>query len=532
MVENFKDMGLSQVLLDALEAKGFKKPSSIQEKVIPLLLAQDSDIVGQARTGTGKTAAFGLPILEKLIPSSYVQAIVLAPTRELAIQVDKELHQLKGKKALKILSVYGGQPIDRQVRSLRSSVDIVVGTPGRVLDLLKRKSLNLQKLKFFILDEADEMLNVGFIDSIEKIFDQTNDTKKSLLFSATMPPQIFKLAKRFMKEHVLIKADQTTNEVTSNLVEQSYIPVAERNKMQLLSRIIDAAGNFYGLVFCRTKRDADSVSEKLIKQGYLAEALHGNLSQSQRERVLVKFRKRICRILVVTDVASRGLDIADLTHVINYALPEDCESYVHRIGRTGRAGQSGFAISFVSPSQRRMLTRIQQTIKHDIAKKEAPTVESILAYKKQKISEKITAVVDQDINEKYLELAKSLSEEKDPMNVLAAVLKISYHSDLDESQYADISSSGSNYSDRRSGGGGDKTRLFVARGKKDKMSIRSLVSFLEEKSNVYGKRMQNIQICDKFSFVTVSSSDADAIISAFRPDDSSRRSIIAKAKAL
>ena len=330
----FKELGLSDEILEALEKKGFKTPTHIQEKTIPLMLSYDGDIIGQAQTGTGKTAAFGLPIIEKLSTNAnHIQALVLTPTRELTLQVCKELQDLKGNKSLRTTPIYGGQSISNQIQQLKRGTDIVVGTPGRLIDHLKGKKIDLSQIKYLVLDEADEMLTSGFVEEIEFILSKTNPERKTLLFSATMPAPILKLAKNYMNDYKIVEAKKET--LATTLTTQQYYELRESDKLEALCRIIDVEADFYGLIFCRTKRDVDTITEKLIHRGYSAEAMHGDLSQFQRERVLGKFRKRICSVLVVTDVASRGLDISGLSHVINYALPQDAESYVHRVGRTG-----------------------------------------------------------------------------------------------------------------------------------------------------------------------------------------------------
>jgi len=348
--EKFKKLGLTDKTLVALQKKGFEEPTSIQEKVIPLLLKGKKDIIGQAQTGTGKTAAFGLPIIENINPDKKnVKALILTPTRELAIQVAEELNSLKGNQSIKIIPVYGGQVITQQIRKLKSGVDIVVGTPGRVIDHIKRRTLKLRELSYLVLDEADEMLNMGFIEDVEEILESVGPDRRMLMFSATMPERIKKIAERFMGEYEHIKGKK--EQLITGLTEQIYFEVHEQDKLEALTRIIDIEDEFYGLVFCRTKVIVSGLAGKLMDRGYDAEALHGDLTQPQREVILGRFRKRNITILVATDVAARGIDIINLSHVINYSLPQDPESYIHRIGRTGRAGSEVMAITFVTPSE-------------------------------------------------------------------------------------------------------------------------------------------------------------------------------------
>ena len=337
---SFFEFGLSQQMLDSLEKKGFETPSPIQTQVIPLLLAGQQNIIGQAATGTGKTAAFGIPLLEKLTPANNPQAIILVPTRELAIQVAEEINSLQAEKKhrLSILSIYGGQSYDIQLRALKKGVDIVVGTPGRVIDHLNRRTLKLQEVSYMILDEADEMLNMGFIDDIEEIFQHTNPDKKVLLFSATMPKPILNIAKKYMGEYQLVSVK--SQQLTTTQTTQLYFEVREGDKFEALCRIIDIEPDFYGIVFAKTKLDCDFITTKLNERGYQAQGLHGDVQQKQRERILKAFKDKHTRILVATDVAARGIDVNDISHVINYSLPQDTESYVHRVGRTGRAGKT------------------------------------------------------------------------------------------------------------------------------------------------------------------------------------------------
>ncbi|HPN21392.1 MAG TPA: DEAD/DEAH box helicase, partial [Tenuifilaceae bacterium] len=360
-LEAFRQLGLSEKALEAIQAKGFEQPSPIQKITIPVLLTESGDVIAQAQTGTGKTAAFGLPIIEMLEGQpSGIKALVLVPTRELALQVCDEIISLAAKRVV-VAAVYGGQSISEQQRRIKKGVDVVVGTPGRILDLISRGDLDFSKLMMFVLDEADEMLNMGFIDDIEEIMKHTPKEKRTLLFSATMPDRIAKLAKRYMNNPKKLEVDRA--QPTTGLTDQIYFEVREGDKFDALTRIIDIEPEFYGLVFCRTRNDVDTVTSKLIERGYGAEGLHGEITQAQREKTLAKFRKRYINVLVATDVAARGIDIADLSHVINYSLPQDPESYIHRIGRTGRAGKQGTAITFVSNEEYRKLNYVQKATK-------------------------------------------------------------------------------------------------------------------------------------------------------------------------
>ncbi|MDD4954643.1 MAG: DEAD/DEAH box helicase [Candidatus Omnitrophica bacterium] len=513
----FKKLGLSQNCLDALAKKGFEEPTQIQERIIPIFLGKEVDIIGQAQTGTGKTAAFGLPLIEKLNPGSrYPQTLILAPTRELALQVAEEINSLKGAKNLQIAAVYGGQSIEEQLRRLRRGVDIVVGTPGRILDHLSRKSLNLASINYLILDEADEMLNMGFIDDVEEILKHTNKNKRILLFSATMPERIISLAKKYMKEYeiIRIKAEQPT----VSLTDQIYFEVEHSDKLEALCRIIDVEHEFYGLVFCRTKIDVDELAKKLMDRGYDAEALHGDISQFQRERILDKFKKKRINILVATDVAARGIDINNLTHVINYALPQDPESYVHRIGRTGRAGKEGTAITFITPDEYRKLAFIKRIAKTNIRKERLPQISEIIQTKKEKIKERLEAILGSQSYMDYLSLAEDMLKEQDAKNVLASLLKHTFGDELDEKSYNEIR----DVSIDKKG----KARLFVALGSIDRIDPAKLVDFIREKTRVDSRKIQDVRIFEKFSFVTVPFEEAEIIVQTFKKFKTGKRPII------
>ncbi|NJE08856.1 DEAD/DEAH box helicase [Thermococcus sp. M39] len=362
---SFEKLGLSENTLGADRRKGFSEPTDIQREVIPLFLRGDADIVGQSQTGTGKTASFALPLVDVI--NEYereVQAIILTPTRELALQVTDEIKSLRGKKRIRVLSVYGGQPIGPQIRSLRKGAHIVVGTPGRVLDHIRRGTLRLDGIQYFILDEADRMLDMGFIDDIRAIFRETPRNKRVLMFSATMPREVLRLAKRYMKEYELIRT--SSDEPVPELVEQEYIEVVPARKISVLKRILNS--KFYGIIFCQTKRETRILAEKLARMGYSAEALNGDMSQRSRERTLMRFKRRKINILVATDVAARGIDVQDITHIVNYSLPQNAEMYIHRIGRTGRAGKRGKAITFIMPGEYRRLRYIESVAKVSIKK--------------------------------------------------------------------------------------------------------------------------------------------------------------------
>jgi superfamily II DNA and RNA helicases len=518
----FSDLGLSANALSAIAAKGFEQPSPIQRMAIPVLLSETCDVIAQAQTGTGKTAAFGLPILERLDVKKIVpQALILAPTRELAIQVTEELASLRGTRPLHLLTVYGGQSISEQQRRLKRGAQIVVGTPGRILDLLRRGDLHLDSVEWVVLDEADEMLNMGFIEDVEEILAQVTSEHRMFLFSATMPERIVCLSKKFMKEVRLLQVDK--EQKPTHLADQIYFEVLESDKFDALTRIIDIEPEFYGLVFCRTRTDVDELALQLVEHGYAAEGLHGEISQAQREKTLNKFRKHLVNILVATDVAARGIDIADLTHVINYSLPQDPEAYVHRVGRTGRAGKQGTAITFVSPSEYRKLLYFQKSIKFKIRKETLPNAQDVVEVKRELLKDELREVVENDQYQDYMDIANELLQEFQPEVALAALFRMAYKSDLDVTSYQEIR--GFNVERRGT------TRLFIALGKRDGYNARRLTEYICEQGRVRSRDLEDVLVLEDFSFITVSYEKAKYLLSAFSQEQTpDGKPMISKAK--
>lgn len=505
----FRELGLSENILEALKQKGFEKPSPIQEQTIPLLLEGEIDILGQAQTGTGKTAAFGLPIIEKVKEKSkHVQALILTPTRELAVQVSDELNSFTGSKKLNIFPIYGGASITEQLRHLKRNVDIVVGTPGRIMDHLRRGSLKLDNISHFVLDEADEMLNMGFLEEVETIFKETPEDKQTLLFSATMPAKIKSLIKKYLKEHKIISVKKQT--LTTNLTDQIYFEINEADRFDALTRIIDVEQDFYGLVFCRTRVNVDQVVTKLIERGYQADGLHGDISQANREKIYRKFKNQNINILVATDVAARGLDIDNLTHVINYSLPQDLEAYVHRIGRTGRAGNEGTAITFVTPSEYRRLSTIQRISGADIRKEKLPNVKELISIKKDRIKNNLKDIIENNSHDKYLDMAKNLINDDNPENILAAFIQLAFEEELNESSYSELRPV--NIKVDKKG----KTRLFIAYGKKDQMSPLQIIKLIKKNVKIAESKIDDIQIFESFSFVTLPYKEAKDLADIFK----------------
>ncbi|MFI3330429.1 MAG: DEAD/DEAH box helicase [Rikenellaceae bacterium] len=502
--EEFKALGLSQAMLEAISEKGFEKPSPIQAMTIPVLLSQENDIIAQAQTGTGKTAAFGLPIMERLSASKNgTQTLILVPTRELAIQVTEELLSFNKQKKLSIAAIYGGASMSEQLRRLGRGIDIVVATPGRCLDHIRRGTLNLSSIKFMVLDEADEMLNMGFIDDIDEILSHMNDQRRILLFSATMPQRIVALSKKYMRETEILRVEN--KQLTADLTSQIYFEVRESDKFDALTRIIDVQNEFYGIVFSRTKIGVDDIVNKLLERGYTADGLHGDVSQAQREKTLKKFKNKAVNILVATDVAARGIDINNLTHVINYSLPQDSESYVHRIGRTGRAGNQGTAITFISSSELRQFGYLKKDIKADIKRETLPTAQDIVAMKRTRIMEDLREIIENENFTDYIEMANNILLESDPEVAMAAMLRLAFKNELEENKYPEIRSINV---DRRG-----TARLFISIGRLDGYDARKLVTLLKKECSLSDADINDIKVMDSYSFISVPFDKAENTIS-------------------
>lgn len=424
MLEKFQELNISEVIIRALNEMGFEEPTPIQAESIPVAMA-GHDMIGQAQTGTGKTAAYGIPVLEKILaapPSKEIQTVILSPTRELAMQVAEEMNHLAQFTSIQALPIYGGQDMERQLRRLRKCPQIIVATPGRLIDHMKRGTIQLSHISTIVLDEADEMLDMGFIDDINLIMGATPETRQTLLFSATIPKPIQELAENFLHDPKIIR--MKAKEVTIDLIEQSYIEVPDRQKFDILCRLLDLQEPDLAIIFVRTKRRVDEVSEALKKRGYSAEGIHGDLTQAKRDTVIRQFRERTIDILVATDVAARGLDISGVTHVFNYDLPQDPESYVHRVGRTGRAGQSGEATTFVIPREIEHLRTIERLIKRRIQRRKAPTLSEALEGAQQTAIRNLVGAVEAGEYGPYKESAEELLSNYDSTALVAAAIKL------------------------------------------------------------------------------------------------------------
>ena len=561
----FEDLGLDEYTLKAVAKKGFVTPSPIQVLAIPRLLTGDTNLIAKARTGTGKTAAFGLPIIQNIREKSdKVQALILEPTRELAVQTCTEMQSFADNNIPRTTVLYGGASYATQIKELKRGAEIVVGTPGRIKDHLERKTLDLSKIKYFILDEGDEMLDMGFIDDIEEIFRHANPNCRILLFSATMPQPILQIAGEFMGEYDIIQEEKVIDQAL--LIDQQYWMVKESEKIEALVRLIDMSPDFYGLVFTMTKSDADRVTRELDLKGYEAAALHGDIMQNQREKVLERFRLKKTRILVATDVAARGIDISGLSHVVNYSLPFDTATYVHRIGRTGRAGTTGIAVTFVRPEERRKLSFLTKNIlkatKSELKEGKIPNVHEVLKIKEKRLmeelksklfetrlqeeddftnpqvqkdtssqNEKLTSIqnetcqnetttdeevlhTEDEINQSFQNQNTEFVQKLVPFDEKYKILA----EDLCQNQNPqDVVSallsifygeklSPKHYgkvSTKDYGTKGDQLRIFISLGKKDGYRAKEIASFFSDLLHIPGRMVDDIDVAQQFSLVSL-----------------------------
>ncbi len=497
MIENkFEQLGLSNEVLKAIEDMGFSKPSQIQEEAIPVLLT-GVDVIGQAQTGTGKTLAFGSVLLSKINPSNdkLPQAIILSPTRELAMQIHEEMNRIGKYNGSKITCVYGGSDIEKQIRTIKKGIDIIVGTPGRVMDLMRRKVLKLTNVKFVVLDEADEMLNMGFVEDIETILEKVDDSRQTILFSATMPAGIKKIAQNYMHDdfrHVAVLSKQTT----ATSVKQFYYEVRQKDRFETLCRLIDVANVKTGIIFCRTKRSVDEVTEQMQQANYNVEAMHGM-------NTLRKFKKGTINFLIATDVAARGIDVENVTHVINYELPQDIESYVHRIGRTGRADKEGLAYSIITPKEKNFLRQIERVTKSTITKAVIPTLQEISEAKIGALVSDVEDVILAGNHKKF----KQLVNEIDPTllaDFTAALLYMNYQDQLGYNYTRDkIQEASGNEGGKSKRNNKDFTRIFVTAGSMDRIKVPQVINFFVSKAGIKKEDIGEIDIKRKFTFIDI-----------------------------
>ena len=498
----FEDMNISNEICRAVLDMGFEEATPIQSQAIPVIL-EGKDIIGQSQTGTGKTAAFGIPLLERINPEDRrLQALILCPTRELAIQVSEEFRKLlKYKDNIRVLPIYGGQPIDRQIAALRKGTQVVIGTPGRVMDHMRRRTIKAETVQMMVLDEADEMLNMGFREDIETILVKIPEEHQTLLFSATLSPEILDITKRFQRNPEFIKI--VRKELTVPNIEQYYFDVKEKTKLDALCRIIDVYDPKLAMVFCNTKKRVDDLVEMLQGRGYFAEGLHGDLKQAQRDKVMQKFRNGTIEILVATDVAARGIDVDDIDVVFNYDVPQDEEYYVHRIGRTGRAGKAGKAFTFCVGKEIYKLRDIMRYTKTKIQQQKLPTLSDVEEMKTNIYLEKIKGIIEEGHLTKYIHLVDRLMEEDYTSIDIAAALLKDHLSDVnadDIDALDDINLGGTELY----GGEGEKmVRLFINAGKKSKIRAKDIVGAIANEAGIPGKTLGEIAIFDEYTFVDV-----------------------------
>lgn len=498
----FEDMNISNEICRAVLDMGFEEATPIQSQTIPVIL-EGKDIIGQSQTGTGKTAAFGIPLLERINPEDRrLQALILCPTRELAIQVSEEFRKLlKYKDNIRVLPIYGGQPIDRQIAALRKGTQVVIGTPGRVMDHMRRRTIKAETVQMMVLDEADEMLDMGFREDIETILVKIPEEHQTLLFSATLSPEILDITKRFQRNPEFIKI--VRKELTVPNIEQYYFDVKEKTKLDALCRIIDVYDPKLAMVFCNTKKRVDDLVEMLQGRGYFAEGLHGDLKQAQRDKVMQKFRNGTIEILVATDVAARGIDVDDIDVVFNYDVPQDEEYYVHRIGRTGRAGKAGKAFTFCVGKEIYKLRDIMRYTKTKIQQQKLPTLSDVEEMKTNIYLEKIKGIIEEGHLTKYIHLVDRLMEEDYTSIDIAAALLKDHLSDVnadDIDALDDINLGGTELY----GGEGEKmVRLFINAGKKSKIRAKDIVGAIANEAGIPGKTLGEIAIFDEYTFVDV-----------------------------
>jgi ATP-dependent RNA helicase DeaD len=528
----FGELLLDKKIVTALTKMGFEEPSPIQKETIPLVL-EGNDVIGQAQTGTGKTAAFGIPIVQNIQELKHIEALIMSPTRELAIQVSEEISKIGRTKRIKALPIYGGQPIDRQIRALKSGVQVVIGTPGRLLDHIRRGTIKLDHVKYLVLDEADEMLDMGFVDDMEEIIKNISKDRQTLLFSATMPRPILSLTKKYMRAPKLVAIKK--EEITAPLIDQYYYET--RDKIDGVSRLLDVEIDGKIIIFCRTKKGVDELVISLNNRGYLSEGLHGDLSQNQRDRVMKKFKSGRCDILIATDVAARGLDIENITHVINFDIPQDPESYVHRIGRTGRAGKTGVAMTFITPREFRQLKLIERTTKTKIQRSQLPTDASVIERQREAIISKMQGVLDQNTYSNYMLIVDNLLKDYEANDIAAAALKLMQegnkaleapkeYNDRDRNRDYDKSRNKSSDRDSRdrkqkrnlnmknTGAKKGMVRLFMNVGRIQKITAQDIVQSIAIEAGISSKAIGVVNVYDKFTFVEVPENDAEKVLNS------------------
>ena len=512
----FHSLGLNPSLLKAVEQLGFEVPTSVQEKVIPTLLNDQTDLVALAQTGTGKTAAFGLPMLQLIqVDASKIQGLILSPTRELCLQLTNELKQYSSNlKKINIVAVYGGANINEQSKKIKRGAHIIVATPGRLKDMIRRKLVDISAIRFCVLDEADEMLNMGFYEDIKSILTHTPESKNSWLFSATMPPQVHTIAKKFMRNPVEITVGEK-NAGTKNVNHQFY-QVGGRARYEALRAVVGLNPSIFGCVFCRTKIETQKVADKLIQDGYRAAALHGDLSQNQRDTVMNAFRKKRIQLLIATDVAARGIDVDDITHVINYQLPDEIETYTHRSGRTGRAGKLGVSIIFVTKSDRRKIKLIENKLQTKIKECELPSPEHIF---KNRIDHWVTQLKNTPIKSDllpYIEEVEQNLADLDKKTLIELILSNAFQNiSVNTNNNTHKKEDRFHSSDKKILPAQDKDRFFINLGARDQYEWTTLKDFIRSFLSLDKEEVFQVEVMKNFSFFSTHKKNRDLVLNAF-----------------
>ena len=516
-MSTFSELGLKDPINKALTDLGYEKPTVIQEKAIPQIISSTDDLKAFAQTGTGKTAAFSLPLLELLDEKNgNVQAIILSPTRELAVQIGNNIKDFcKYLPDVKVTTVYGGSSMEDQIRSLKRGSQIVVGTPGRTVDLIKRRALKLGNVQWLVLDEADEMLNMGFKDELDRVLEATPETKQTLLFSATFPREVEAIARNYMTKPVEITSGEKNS--GSENVSHEYYSVTERTRYPALKRIADLNPDIYAIIFCRTRRETQEVADNLIRDGYSADSLHGDLSQGQRDSVMGKFRKKTIKILVATDVAARGLDVTELTHVLNHKLPDQIENYTHRSGRTGRAGNKGISIVLVNGKEKGKLRQIERIIKKKFIEGKVPTGKEII---KNQLINLIDKVQNTEVNESEMEeFLPSIYEKLEALDreeLIKKFVSLEFNTMLKYYENSkDLNNLSSKDNSRARSRDENMTRFFINIGRKDSLNPGKLIGLINEQNIGDKVEIGAIDILDTFSFFEIDKNYEDATLSAF-----------------
>ena len=517
----FKSLGLNAQLLKAVENLGFESPTEVQHKVIPILLENNTDLVALAQTGTGKTAAFGFPILQKInTENRNTQGLIISPTRELCLQITNDMTTYgQGLKNLNIVAIYGGASITEQAKKIKRGAQIIVATPGRLKDMIKRKMVNIRSIEYCVLDEADEMLNMGFYEDIKDILKNTPNDKDSWLFSATMPPEVNVIAKKFMHDPKEITVG-TKNSSAKNISHQYYI-VGARERYSALRAVISLNTDIFGCVFCRTKIETQKVADKLIKDGYKAAAIHGDLSQNQRDAVMQSFRKKKIQLLIATDVAARGIDVDDITHVINYQLPDEIEIYTHRSGRTGRAGKQGTSVIFITKSDQRKIRMIENKLQIKLAKQEMPSNETIISNKVTHwINQIKNTPVKSDLNNYFSDAIESLKD-IDKETLIELILShefknFDFNPKLNDSRERNVEQRVNfDRSDRKINAPQDKDRFFINVGARDQYEWQTLKDFLRSFLKLGQEDVFQVEVMKNFSFFSTHKNHRDLVLKSF-----------------